>query len=205
MTPTKRLVDIILALILAAVLAPVVAVISLAILISDGHPVFYRSERMKTPEKPFNLWKFRTMRAVPDDHGVSAAYKSRRITRLGAWLRRHRLDELPQLFNILRGDMSFVGPRPPLRCYVDMYPALYSRVLQNRPGVTGLATLVYHRTEEKLLENCHSASETEEVYVRRCIPMKARLDLIWADNQSLCYDLQLICLTATRLFTSNFR
>lgn len=205
MTPTKRLMDICLALLIGAVLAPVILGLSLLILICDGRPVFYLSERMKTPDTPFSLWKFRTMRSAADDFGVSSGYKATRITPLGARLRRHRLDELPQLFNILRGDMSFVGPRPPLRCYVDMHPALYARVLQNRPGVTGLATLTYHRTEERLLANCQSAAETEEVYVRRCIPIKARLDLIWARNQNLCYDTKLIIETALRLFRSKLR
>lgn len=201
MSLQKRLMDICLALILSIILLPVILIFALLVLIKDGHPVFYRSERMKRPDQPFHLWKFRTMTNAENDSGVTAGYKAARVTKTGHWLRNHRLDELPQLFNILRGDMSFVGPRPPLRCYVEMHPALYARVLQNRPGVTGLATLYFHYKEGQLLAACGSASETEDIYIRRCIPVKARLDLIWAKNQSLCYDAQLIVETASRVFS----
>lgn len=202
MTPAKRLLDIGLALILSVLLLPVIVILSLIILLVDGRPVFYLSERMKGPDRAFCLWKFRTMRSAAADSGVSAGYKATRITPLGARLRRHRLDELPQLFNILRGDMSFVGPRPPLRCYVEMFPELYAEVLRSRPGVTGLATLVFHRSEETLLAQCQSPGETEELYVRRCIPRKARLDLIWARNRNICYDIRLIAETALRIFST---
>jgi len=201
MSLQKRLMDICLALVLGTVLLPVMLILALAVLIKDGRPVFYRSERMKRPDTPFMLWKFRTMTEVANDSGVTAGYKAARVTKMGQWLRRRRLDELPQLINILRGDMSFVGPRPPLRCYVDMHPALYARVLQNRPGVTGLATLYFHHKEEQLLAACGSAQESEALYIHRCIPVKARLDLIWAKNQSLCYDAQLITETARRFFS----
>ena len=192
--------DVALALVLTVPLAPVILIIALLILLVDGAPVFYLSERMKTAQTAFCLWKFRTMRHMNADTGVSGAYKQDRITPLGRWLRRYRLDELPQLLNILRGDMSFVGPRPPLRAYVEMFPDLYTRVLDHRPGLTGLATLVYHRTEARLLGDCHTHETSEEIYVRRCIPIKARLDLIWARHQSLGYDLALLCRTAVDVF-----
>ena len=201
MSPQKRLMDIGLALVLGIILLPAFLILALLVLLKDGRPVFYRSERMKRPDQAFMLWKFRTMSEVANDSGVTAGYKAARVTKMGHWLRRHRLDELPQLYNILRGDMSFVGPRPPLRCYVDMHPALYARVLQNRPGVTGLATLYFHHREEHMLAACASADESEALYVRRCIPVKARLDLIWAKNQSLCYDARLIVETARRVFS----
>lgn len=200
MTPAKRLLDIGLALILAVALAPAILTIAALILLRDGRPVFYLSERMKTPEQGFQLWKFRTMTVVDRDSGVSGGDKVARITPLGAKLRRYRLDELPQLLNILRGDMSFVGPRPPLRRYVELRPELYARVLRNRPGVTGLATLVYHRTEERLLAPCRDAAETEAVYLRRCVPAKGKLDLIWARHRSLCFDARLIWMTLSRVF-----
>lgn len=109
----KRLVDIAGALILAVPLLPLMALTALAILVLDGRPIFYISERMKTPSKGFALVKFRTMRPDSADSGVSGGDKVARITRTGAFLRRTRLDEVPQLWNILKGDMSFVGPRPP--------------------------------------------------------------------------------------------
>ena len=180
MTWSKRSFDVLCAFALTLVLAPVGLAVVIAILLLDGRPVFYVSERMKTASEGFALWKFRTMRPDAGDRGVSGGDKSARITRTGAFLRRTRLDELPQLWNILRGDLSFVGPRPPLRRYVEMFPALYAKVLQQRPGVTGLATLVFHKTEERLLAPCSTADETEAVYIRRCVPTKARLDLIYA-------------------------
>lgn len=196
MTPGKRVMDVALALVLTVLLAPAMAVVGLAILIRDGRPVFYISERMKSPDRGFDLVKFRTMRTAADDRGVSGGDKEDRVTATGHWLRRYRLDEIPQLWNILRGDMSFVGPRPPLRRYVEMFPDLYSRVLTARPGVTGLATLMLHRREARLLAPCTSADETEAVYLRRCVPIKARLDLIYGRNRGLCWDAQLILATA---------
>lgn len=200
MTTGKRLMDLGLALVLSVVLLVPIIVIALLILVTDGRPVFYRSERMKTPDRSFDLWKFRTMTGDPNDFGVSSAFKNDRITTLGRALRRFRLDELPQLYNILRGDMSFVGPRPPLRCYVELRPDLYAAVLRNRPGVTGLATILYHQTEERLLSHCHTAEETHDTYLRRCVPAKARLDLLWADNRTLCFDIVLIGRTLTGVF-----
>ncbi len=197
-TTGKRTLDIALALALAVLLAPFILLIAAAILVRDGGPVLYRSERMKTPDEGFMLWKFRTMRPDDTDRGVSGGDKADRITRTGRVLRRYRLDELPQLWNILRGDISFVGPRPPLRRYTELFPELYARVLESRPGVTGLATLAFHRTEERLLASCRTKDETEEVYCRRCVPRKARLDLIYASRRSLCYDLRLMLSTVVR-------
>ncbi|NDV98177.1 sugar transferase [Salipiger sp. PrR002] len=198
MTLSKRLLDIILAAFLLVLLCLPILLICLAILLRDGRPVLYLSERMKTPDEGFRLWKFRTMRPDRADRGVSGGDKTARITHTGKFLRRYRLDELPQLWNILRGDISFVGPRPPLRRYTEMFPELYGKVLRARPGVTGLATLAFHRTEERLLAPCRDADETEAVYCRRCVPRKAQLDLIYARRRSLCYDLKLMAATVIR-------
>jgi lipopolysaccharide/colanic/teichoic acid biosynthesis glycosyltransferase len=188
MTPSKRMFDLVVALLLLVPLVPVMVVIALLVRLVDGRPVFYVSERMCSPESGFGLIKFRTMARSHQDTGVTGGDKSARITRTGRILRRSRLDELPQIFNILRGDMSFVGPRPPLRQYVARFPDLYGRVLASRPGVTGLASLKYRRHEEKILAGCSSKKETDETYARRCVPAKARLDLIYQRNRSLCVD-----------------
>ncbi|WP_425051846.1 sugar transferase [Psychromarinibacter sp. S121] len=198
MTPGKRALDLILALLLSVVLAPVALVIALLILVRDGRPVFYVSERMKTASEPFQLWKFRTMTVVDTDSGVSGGDKAARLTKHGRFLRRTRMDEIPQLWNVLRGDISFVGPRPPLRLYVQRFPELYVEVLQCRPGITGLATLYYHRHEERLLADCETAQETDAVYSRRCVPRKAELDLIYRRRRSVAMDLRLIAMTAAR-------
>jgi lipopolysaccharide/colanic/teichoic acid biosynthesis glycosyltransferase len=114
---------------------------------------------------------------------------------VGRFLRRTRIDEIPQLWNVLRGDISFVGPRPPLRRYVELCPDIYADILQMPPGITGLATLAYHKREEALLAGCTSPEETEEVYLRRCIPTKARIDRIYRRNHSLRYDFRLMLAT----------
>jgi lipopolysaccharide/colanic/teichoic acid biosynthesis glycosyltransferase len=198
MTPQKRAFDLILAVILSAILLIPALLIALALRLLDGGPVFYLSERMKTPTTGFRLIKFRTMTPSAANSGVSGGDKSARVTRTGGFLRRTRLDELPQLWNVLRGDISFVGPRPPLRQYVERFPALYAQVLRSRPGITGLATLAFHAHEERLLARSGSAAETDAIYARACVPRKARLDLIYQRRQSLCLDIVLVIKTAAR-------
>lgn len=199
MTPSKRLFDITLALLLSVLLALPFLVLVLVLLATQGRPVFYVAERMRAPGRPFRLWKLRTMTVAQSDSGVSGGDKVSRITPAGRLLRRTRLDEIPQLWNVLKGDMSFVGPRPPLRQYVERFPEIYARVLRSRPGITGLATLQYHAHEERLLARCRSAEETDAVYCRRCIPRKAQLDLIYQRRQSLCLDIVLLGQTAGRV------
>lgn len=200
MTPAKRMMDILLAVLLGVLLLPVLIGLSLAVLITCGRPIFYVSERMKTVDEPFDLIKLRTMTVAREDSGVSGADKAARITPIGRLLRKTRGDEIPQLWNILRGDMSFVGPRPPLRQYVERFPELYTQVLRSRPGVTGLASLIYHRHESLLLEQCHSAEETDAVYTRACVPRKATLDLIYQRRRSVCFDLAIMWRTAAGVF-----
>lgn len=198
MTVSKRLFDIIAALGLGLLLLPLVGLLALLVRLIDGAPVFFISERMKTPTTSFGLVKFRSMRPDRADAGVTGADKAGRITRMGGFLRRSRLDEVPQLWNILKGDMSFVGPRPPLRVYVQDYPALYGAVLRSRPGLTGLATLTYHAHEQRLLAQCQTAAETDAVYRRASIPRKARLDLIYQARRNLCFDIWLMIRTVFR-------
>lgn len=200
MTWRKRLFDLVLASLLAMILAPLLAGLLIWLALRQGRPLFHVAERMKGVDRPFALWKLRTMTVAENDSGVSGGDKAARITPSGAWLRARRLDELPQLWNILRGDLSFVGPRPPLRAYVERHPDLYARVLQSRPGVTGLATIVYHRHEERLLARCTTAQETDRVYATNCVPRKARLDLIYQRHQSLCFDADLVLRTLGTLF-----
>ncbi len=194
----KRPLDVLGSLTLAVVLSPLILGVAVLVWWKDGAPVIYKSERMRAPGQPFLLWKFRTMRPDPGDHGVSGGHKLERVTPTGRALRRRRLDELPQLWNVLRGDMSLVGPRPPLRRYVEAHPELYAEVLRVKPGITGLATLAYCRTEEVILRACRSARETDAVYARRCVPRKARLDRIYERHQGLCYDFWLMFVTVRR-------
>ena len=191
----RRIGDVAVALALLPVAAPVMAIIALVLLVAQGRPVFHISRRCHAPGRTFGLIKFRTMTVVQDDRGASGGDKAARITPPGRWLRAHRLDELPQLVNILRGDLGLVGPRAPLPEYVDRFPDLYARVLRSRPGVTGLATVVFHRHEARLLAACRTAAETDAVYARRCIPRKARLDLIHQRRRSFMLDLWVLART----------
>jgi len=202
MTLGKRLFDICLALGFAALLIVPFLFLLLVLLMTEGRPLFYVAERMRAPDRPFRLWKLRTMRVAAGDSGVSGGDKANRISPVGQFLRRARLDEIPQLWNVLKGDMSFVGPRPPLRIYVERFPSLYAQVLRSRPGVTGLASLTYHATEERLLAACHSAQETDDVYCRRCVPRKAQLDLIYQRRRNFCLDLKLVGQTGGRVLLS---
>jgi len=172
-----------------------------AILAFNGWPIFYVSERMKTPSEPFKLYKFRTMSNV-DPHlnlGVTGTHKTTRISSLGKRLRKYHLDELPQLFNVIIGDMSFVGPRPPLKQYTDAFPMMYDKVLQSRPGITGFATLHFRNREKELLSRAATPGETEEIYTRHCIPKKVALDLIYHKHASVCFDAMILAQTLFQL------
>jgi len=208
MTPQKRIFDLVLACVLGLLLAPVMAVLAVLVLICDGRPVFYISERMTAPGRAFGLIKLRTMRPAirtqaapdtPEDRTATGGHKAGRITWLGHWLRASRLDELPQLWNVARGDISFVGPRPPLRRYVDAFPDLYARVLRSRPGITGLATVLYHNHEERLLAQSRGLAENEAIYLRTCVPRKAALDLIYQRHQSVCFDMAIMARTLRKV------
>ncbi len=201
MTAGKRLFDVTLALCLLIPLSVVMLSVAIALAVAQGRPVLYVSDRMRAPSEPFRLLKFRTMTLIDDDSGVTGAHKHWRITPLGHFLRRSRIDELPQLFNILKGDMSFVGPRPTIREYVDRFPEAYGQVLRCPPGVTGLATLIYHRHEARILARCKTADATEAAYSRRCLPTKLKLDMIYQRNQSLPLDLWIMWRTLLIVIT----
>ena len=204
MNPAKRIFDLTMVLLLGVLLSPLILLICVVLLLAEGRPVFYIAERMATPTRAFGLIKFRTMRPDPDPDsgggGVTGGDKSARMSPLHRLLRRSRADELPQIWNVIHGDMSLVGPRPPLRVYVQSFPALYAQVLRSRPGVTGLASLVFHAHEERLLAACKTAAETDAAYRQRCVPRKARLDLIYQKRRTLCFDLMIVLQTAAKPF-----
>lgn len=182
----KRIFDLAICLCLAPIWLPLGAALYVLVLLADGRPVFYRARRVGQGGRPFFAFKFRTMRApgVCADAGVTGGDKSGRITRLGRVLRRYRLDELPQMINVIRAEMSLVGPRPPDPRYVAAFPQIYVPVLQSRPGLTGLSTLIMYRFEDRVLSQCDTPAATDEVYCRRAIPRKARLDMIYQRRES---------------------
>ncbi len=205
MTMGKRIFDILFSIYLMAFLAPVIVVIVWKLWRKQGRPILFGQERMKTQTESFTLWKFRTMEPGSDDAFATGGDKAARVTPFGAWLRARRLDEIPQLWNILRGDVSFVGPRPPLRRYVEMCPDIYAEVLKSRPGVTGLASLIYSPHEARVLSPCQTAAETDAIYVGTCIPRKAALDLLYQRNRTFWMDIKLISWTTAKFFPRRIR
>jgi lipopolysaccharide/colanic/teichoic acid biosynthesis glycosyltransferase len=195
MTWAKRAFDIAAGLAIASLLALPFTVIFLLHLVLMGRPFFYASERMRSPTEPFTLWKLRSMEVCKFNSGVSGGDKAARIPRWGRFLRASRMDEVPQLWNLLRGDLRVIGPRPPLRIYVDRFPQVYDAVLGVQPGITGFATVVFQRYERRLLAACKTGPETDAVYARRCIPAKARLDRIYRSRQGVGLDLLVLLWT----------
>jgi lipopolysaccharide/colanic/teichoic acid biosynthesis glycosyltransferase len=176
------------------VLAPLLAGIAMLVLACDGRPVLFRQVRVGKKGRRFMIWKFRTMRA---GGGSSiTAEDDGRITRLGSWLRKFKLDELPQLFNVLKGDLSLIGPRPEVPRFVEIGHPLWQAVLQVRPGITDLASLVY-RHEEQLLRGL---SDHESHYRKTILPDKLRLNLRYLRHRTFWLDVKLICLTVRYSF-----
>jgi len=186
----KRLLDVAASLVGLLLLSPLFVLIAAAIKLDSPGPVFYRQERVGRHGLLFRIFKFRTMAVAPPASGaqITVAGDSR-ITRVGALLRRTKLDELAQLLDVLRGTMSLVGPRPEVPRYVAMYPAaLHDKVLSVRPGITDPASIEY-RDESALLGR---AADPERLYVEQVMPAKLRLAAQYVDERSLLGDVRLI-------------
>lgn len=179
------------------ILSPVFISIAASIWLTMGRPIFFVQTRVGRHGRTFQLFKFRTMNAAPVG-GVNLEFtvsRDPRITRLGRKLRRRKLDELPQLLNVLRGDMSLVGPRPEVPRYVSVYPDAYEKLLEVRPGLTDYAALAF-RNEEELLA---ASADPETTYVQDILPAKLHLSTKYVEGQSLWVDLSLIGQTIWRL------
>ncbi len=171
-------------------LAPVFGALALLVLCDDGAPVFFDHTRIGKGGARFRMWKFRTMRAGSRGSAITAA-GDLRVTRVGRVLRRFKLDELPQLLNVLKGEMSLVGPRPEVPEYVQTDVPIWQAVLQVRPGITDLASLVY-RNEEQILG---ASLDPETAYRNQVLPAKLLLNLAYLRSRSFLRDLKLILLT----------
>jgi len=174
------------------VLSPLLTVAALAVKIDSKGPAFFLQERIGRNFRPFRIIKFRTMKTGSEKLGsLITVGGDDRVTRVGRFLRRYKIDELPQLINVLKGDMSLVGPRPEVKKYVGLFQVDYERLLRVRPGITDPASLRYS-DEEGLL----SLSENwEEDYVRRILPEKIRLSSAYVDNHGFVADIKLILKT----------
>jgi len=168
-------------------LSPLLAAFAVLIVVFDGAPIFYRQVRVGRHARPFRIWKFRTMRAGSTGLSITSGGDAR-ITPIGLVLRKYKLDELPQLINVLCGDMSLVGPRPEVPEYVLLESPVWQAVLRARPGITDLASLVY-RNEEDVLR---SQSNPDAYYRNQLQPRKLELNLTYLSTRSLWRDLKLI-------------
>lgn len=185
----KRFLDIICSLLALVVFSPLWIVIALAIVLESRGGVLYRQERVGRNNRDFMLYKFRTMRTGSDKKGLlTVGDRDSRVTRVGYFLRKYKLDEFPQLVNIIKGDMSIVGPRPEVRKYVDMYTPEQLKVLSVRPGLTDYASVRYVHESEILARS----DNPEQTYIDEVMPAKLALNLEYIQNQSLREDIKLI-------------
>ena len=200
MTRGKRAFDLVGAGVGVVLLAPLLALLALLIKAEDGGPVLFKQERVGYRGRRFRIWKFRTM--VPDAElrGLPLTVgRDPRVTRIGAWMRRRKLDELPQLFNVLVGDMSLVGPRPDVPCYIALYRASERRVLELVPGMTDEASIRY-LDESTLLA---ASPDPERLYLEEIAPEKIRLSLEYAARATVWTDLRVILATLRHLYWSS--
>jgi lipopolysaccharide/colanic/teichoic acid biosynthesis glycosyltransferase len=192
----KRLFDIICSLSGIIILSPLFFGISLLIIINSGFPVFYFQTRVGKGNKDFKLFKFRTMFANSDKKGLlTVGGRDSRITPVGYYLRKLKLDELPQLFNVLSGTMSLVGPRPEVRKYVDMYNSQQKMVLDAKPGITDYASLDYINENELLAKS----EDPEKTYINEVMPAKLQLNLKYINESGFLTDLTIILRTIFKI------
>jgi len=194
---TKRAFDLLASASGLVMLAPLLLLIAVAVKLDSRGPVLFRQERVGRNGRIFRIRKFRTMvRDAPRLGGAITVGRDPRITRVGHALRRYKLDELPQLIDVLLGDMSLVGPRPEVPKYVALYPpGIRERVLSVRPGLTDNASLAYIDENAQLA----GAADPEREYVEKILPEKLRLYVEYVDNRSLALDLSIIGRTAARI------
>jgi len=185
----KRAFDILFSIIGLVILSPAFLLVAVFIKIDSNGPVFYKQSRVGKNNKDFILYKFRTMNVGSDKEGLlTVGNNDSRITKTGYLLRKYKLDELPQLMNVLKGDMSFVGPRPEVRKYVSLYNEEQKKVLTSRPGITDVASIEY-RNENELLEK---TSNPEEFYVKEVMPDKLKMNIMYINDRSFFKDIKII-------------
>lgn len=197
----KRFLDIILSLIGLLILSPVLLPIIIILALTGEREVFYLQKRIGQNNKPFHVWKFATMlKNSPNiGAGIITLTNDPRVTPIGKFLRQSKINELPQLFNVLRGDMSIVGPRPLLQKSFDLYSKnIQSKIYDNRPGITGIGSLIF-RDEERIVAQSENPHETYE----SIFPYKGALELWYRENISLFTDIQIIFLTVWLILFPN--
>lgn len=190
----KRIFDIFASLVLLLILSPVLLILAIAIKIDSKGPVFYRQKRITTYGREFRIFKFRTMIVGADKKGTLVTLKNdSRITRVGNKIRKCRLDELPQLINVLIGDMTFVGTRPEVKKYVDLYTNEMYATLLMPAGVTSLASIEYSDEDKIIDKYVKKGEEVDDIYVNRILPKKMKYNLDYIKKFNIIYDLK-ICI-----------
>ncbi len=193
----KRFIDFGLSLIGLILLLPVFAIIAILIKKEDGGRVFFRQERIGQNFKPFKIYKFRTMVENAEKLGAKVTKEGDpRVTKIGRYLRKYKLDELPQLINVLKGEMSLVGPRPEVKKYIKFYEDEYKEILKVKPGITDFASLEYI-DEERILKD---AEDPEKVYIEKVLPEKIKYYKRYLKEISFKTDMYLILKTIFRIF-----
>lgn len=193
----KRLCDIVLSALGLIIFCPLFLVLSIWVALDSTGGVFYRQTRVGRGGRDFKLLKFRSMRIGADKKGlITIGDKDARITKSGYYIRKYKFDELPQLINVLKGDMSFVGPRPEVRKYVDLYTAEQLCVLNVRPGITDPASIQYSN-ENELLEK---AENPEQYYIDTVMPDKLRINLEYLEKRTLWSDFKVIIKTISKVW-----
>ena len=188
----KRLFDILFSLIVLTIGLPFALIIALLIVADSKGRVFYRQSRVGRNNVDFQLYKFRTMCTGADKGSlITVGGNDTRITKVGRFLRKFKIDEFPQFLNILKGEMSIVGPRPEVRKYVDMYTPEQMRVLSVRPGLTDYASIRYVNENDLLA----TAPDPEKTYIEEIMPDKLNLNLKYIDEQSIWVDLKIMMQT----------
>ena len=193
----KRLFDIFFSVIGLFIFSPLFLILAIIIKFDSKGPVFYRQTRVGIGNSDFLLYKFRSMRINSDKDGLlTVGGKDPRITKSGYFIRKYKLDELPQLINVIKGEMSFVGPRPEVRKYVNLYNDAQMKVLSIRPGITDIASIEY-RNENELLSN---SENPEKYYVESILPDKLRINLEYINDNSVFKDFKIILKTIKAVF-----
>jgi lipopolysaccharide/colanic/teichoic acid biosynthesis glycosyltransferase len=188
----KRLFDVILSLLGLIVLSPILILIAIAVKVNSKGPVFFRQKRVGRYGKPFILYKFRSMTLFQlATEGIFEPGNVSRVTAIGKFFRKSKLDELPQLINVLIGDMSLVGPRPEVANWVAVYPDAWKKILTVRPGITDNASIIFHNEESILAK----VDDPEQMYREVMLPKKLELYTDYVDNRSLQGDLLIILRT----------
>ena len=191
-----RFFDFILSLVGLVVLAPILIVLAIWIKIDSKGPVFYKQVRVGQNGIDFGLFKFRSMVVDADKKGlITVGGRDPRITRSGYFIRKYKLDELPQLINVLVGDMSLVGPRPEVRKYVDLYTDEQQKVLSVKPGITDYASIEYMDENEIL----GKSSDPEKTYIEEIMPEKIKYNMKYISNKSLFEYFKIILLTVLKI------